>query len=55
MLRYKASVCYTASAILLWFVCVSTTDPVQHAHDVLGVSEGANLIAALPIDDSEGL
>lgn len=31
------------------------TDPVQHAHNVLGVSEGADLLTALAVDDSERL
>lgn len=39
------------AAVLTW----TDTDPVQHAHDVLGVSEGSDLLAALPVDDGERL
>ncbi len=31
------------------------TDPVQHATIVIGVSEGSDLLAALPVDDAERL
>lgn len=31
------------------------TDPVQHAHNVLGVSKRSDFLAALPVDDGESL